>query len=109
MAAEPRGVIELACYEALANVACHAYAGRPAGVMELDAVYNHTPPGSPRMKVTVSDHGRWRHPAPDPDRLRGRGVAMIRFLSDTADIVGGDTGTTVRMSWDLSLESAIAS
>lgn len=107
--ADLRSAIELACYEALANVACHAYTGRAPGAMELAARYEHTPPGSPRMTVTVSDHGRWRPPAADPGQLRGRGVSMILSLSGTADIVGSDTGTRVRMSWDLSLPSAIAS
>jgi len=107
--ADPRGAIELACYEALANVACHAYAGRSVGVMELHATYDHTPPGPPRMTVAVIDHGRWLRPAPDPGELRGRGVPMIRSLSGSADIVGSETGTIVRMSWDLSLPSAIAS
>lgn len=108
VAAEHRGAIELACYEALANVACHAYTGRSTGVMELDATYDHTPPGSPRLTATVCDHGRWRPPAADPGPLRGRGVPMIRLLSGVVDIAGSDAGTTVRMSWDLSLTPAIA-
>ena len=104
-----RGAVELACYEAMANVVSHAYAGRSTGPMEMTAVYRHAPPGSPRMTVTVGDHGRWRTPVLDPTRLRGRGVAMIRSLSGAADIESSDAGTTVRMSWDLSLASAIAS
>lgn len=107
--ADSRGAIELACYEALANVASHAYVGRSPGVMELDAMYSHTPPAAPRMTVTVGDHGRWRPPSARPGRLRGRGVPMIRSLSGTAAIVGSDTGTTVRMSWNLARASALAS
>jgi len=108
VSADHRDAIELACYEALANVACHAYAGRSAGVMALDATYGHTPPGAPRMTVTVSDHGRWRSPTVRPGPSRGRGLRMIRSLSSATDITESDTGTTVRMSWDLSPASAMA-
>ena len=107
--AEHRVMIELACYEALANVACHAYTGRSAGMMELDATYEHASPGSPWVTATVCDHGRWQLPAAESGALRGRGVPMIRLLSGAVDIVGSDTGTTVRMSWDLSRTSALAS
>ena len=109
VAADLCGVIELACYEALANVACHAYAGRSVGTMVLDATYDHTLAGSPRMTVTVSDQGHWQTPAVRPGPSRGRGIRMIRSLSGAADISESDTGTTVRMSWDLSLTPAMAS
>ena len=107
--ADLRDTMELACYEALANAASHAYRGRPPGMMELDARYDDTPPEAPLMAITVVDHGRWRTPDADPDDSHGRGLPMIRSLAGAADIAGGDTGTTVRMWWDLSLESAIAS
>lgn len=106
--ADRRGAIELASYEALANVACHAYAGRSAGMMALDATYDQTPAGSPRMTVTVSDQGHWRSPAVRPGTSRGRGIPMIRSLSGVADITESDTGTTVRMSWDLAHTPATA-
>ena len=109
VSADLRGAMELACYEALANAACHAYSGRTPGEMELDARYDNTPPDAARLTITVTDHGRWRTPDDDPDDSHGRGLPMIRSLSGASEIVGSDTGTTVRMRWKLSLASAIAS
>jgi anti-sigma regulatory factor (Ser/Thr protein kinase) len=42
--------------------------------------------------VEVRDHGRWLEPTPSP--FRGRGLAMMRALSDTTVTVGTN-GTTV--------------
>jgi anti-sigma regulatory factor (Ser/Thr protein kinase) len=44
------------------------------------------------VTVEVRDHGRWLEPTPSP--YRGRGLAMMRALSDTTVSVGAH-GTTV--------------
>ncbi|HWD01771.1 MAG TPA: ATP-binding protein [Amycolatopsis sp.] len=99
---EDRGQdIVLASYEALANVADHAYAGA-TGLVDLEArVY------SDRVEVVITDHGRWRTPVGDlnPVSLRGRGLSLLRASADHADIargVDGVDGTVVTLAWMLS-------
>ncbi|MEC3982513.1 ATP-binding protein [Amycolatopsis sp. H20-H5] len=90
--------ISLASYEALANVADHAYNGTGAGVVDLDAVRHPD-----RVEVVITDHGRWRAPVHDPSpvSLRGRGLLLLRASADEADITAGDDGTVVTLRWDL--------
>src|SRR3954454_14647921 len=81
--------IGLASYEAMANAVTHAYPYGTIGPLELHA---RLVPGW--VVVTVTDHGR----RPDQPRA-GYGLELIRRLSDDAEVVRGDYGTTVRMSW----------
>ena len=69
------GDIVLASYEALANVADHAYDGAGPGVVDLDAAVHPD-----RIEVVIRDHGQWRTPVPDPRpvSLRGRGLLLLR-------------------------------
>ena len=89
--------ITLATYEALANVAAHAYPdghgwARLQARREGDAV-----------TVTVTDTG-CGIPATRPRvaGLRtsgGRGLLLIDQVTDQSDIDTGEKGTTVRMTW----------
>ncbi|WP_235190883.1 ATP-binding protein [Amycolatopsis rifamycinica] len=92
------GDIVLAAYEALANVADHAYDDAEPGVVDVDAAVH---PG--RLEVVITDHGRWRTPVPDPRpvSLRGRGLLLLRASADRADITPGPSGTVVTLTWDL--------
>jgi serine/threonine-protein kinase RsbW len=92
------GDIVLASYEALANVADHAYDGGEPGVVDVDAAAH---PG--RLEVVITDHGQWRLPLPDtqPVSLRGRGLLLLRASADRADITSGERGTVVTLTWDL--------
>ncbi|GHG32643.1 MULTISPECIES: ATP-binding protein [Amycolatopsis] len=92
------GDIVLASYEALANVADHAYDGVDGGLVDVDASVS---PG--RLEVVITDHGQWRTPVPDtrPVSLRGRGLLLLRASADRADITSGDSGTVVTLTWDL--------
>ncbi|WIV59221.1 ATP-binding protein [Amycolatopsis nalaikhensis] len=83
--------LQLAAYEAMANVAEHAYLGT-TGILEL-----HARSRGDRVIVTVADHGRWQ-PAPRPGLLHGRGLPLIRALAEQTVIETGD-GTTVTMTW----------
>src|SRR6202008_1961074 len=107
--------IGLACYEAMANTVVHAYPHGTVGPLELHARLD---PGA--VVVTVADRGRW-HDAEaeagaevggEPDmvsdvesgeqeeeRRGGRGLDLIRRLSDDSEVVRGEYGTTVRMRW----------
>lgn len=83
----------LAGYEALVNAAEHAY---PAGPGPVNLVAACDTDG--RVLVIVSDHGRWRPPPLDPGS-RGRGLLMIKTLSQRAEIQQSTHGTTVYMQW----------
>lgn len=90
--------IVLASYEALANVADHAYDGAAAGVVDLDAVVHPD-----RIEVVITDQGKWRTPVVDPRPVsaRGRGLMLVRASADRADISSGEAGTVVTLAWDL--------
>jgi serine/threonine-protein kinase RsbW len=96
LAPEDREALTLASYEAMANSVEHAYAGQVQGVLDLRAVRNDS-----RVTVTVTDYGQWKPPPIDPG-TRGRGLPLIRGLTQTADITPSEHGTTVTMSWPVS-------
>jgi len=83
----------LATYEALVNVADHAY---PDGSGDAWVEAEQFAPGE--LVVVVSDEGRWRQPPADPGR-RGRGMTMISALAEKVAVQRGDSGTTVVMHW----------
>jgi serine/threonine-protein kinase RsbW len=95
--------LTLAVYEAMANVVTHAYRGRPeGGVFDLHAVRSAD---RRQVTVTVTDFGRWqlKDVSESDDQLRtsGRGVQLIRALSDAAVIHTDARGTTIHMKWQL--------
>lgn len=88
----------LAANEALANAAEFAYrdAGQP-GTIGIRANYHAD---DQKLTVTVSDEGSWRVPEPQPaDRSRGRGIPLMRELSDALSIETSPGGTRVRLEW----------
>lgn len=89
------GVVDelvLVVYEAIANVVEHAYSSRSVGPgsMGLHARRTRT-----HALITVSDHGIWRTPA--PNRLRGRGIPLMRHLAQDLRIDRTPAGTLVRI------------
>jgi len=88
----------LAIYEALANTAEFAYLSSGfRGTMDLYAAHD---PAESALSVTVADRGRWRTaPSYPDDRSRGRGIALMKALSDRASIQTSTSGTTVRLVW----------
>lgn len=90
--------LTLATYEALANTAEFAYVSMGlTGTMDVRA--SHDPTES-TLTVTVADRGLWRTAPPTPgDRTRGRGIALMKALSDRASIQTSTDGTTVRLVW----------
>jgi serine/threonine-protein kinase RsbW len=87
----------LAANEALANAAEFAYlTSADAGSIGLRAEYN---PGDARLTVTITDSGLWHLPDAAA-RNRGRGIPLMRALSDRALIETSSQGTEVCLEWD---------
>jgi anti-sigma regulatory factor (Ser/Thr protein kinase) len=97
LAARHVEAVALATYEALANVAAHAYP-TGTGVLDVDAVYRTSPA---RVEITVTDYGQWSAPPEKRGEAGGRGLVLIRALADHTEVTPGDSGTTVRMTWIL--------
>lgn len=86
--------ILLATYEALANAAEHAYPDTPDGQINLEA----TKTGD-ELTITVRDAGTWKLPTTTTDPYRGRGLYMIRALTERNTIANSAHGTEVTMTW----------
>jgi serine/threonine-protein kinase RsbW len=90
--------IVLAVNEALANAAEFAYRTFPdAGTVSIEAQHSGAT-GS--LVVVVSDHGVWYDEDPVRSRTRGRGIPLMRALSDGATIERKPDGTRVRLRFD---------
>jgi anti-sigma regulatory factor (Ser/Thr protein kinase) len=85
--------IVLVVNEACSNSAEHAYRGREPGTMRVEAAL-----GDRHIHVKVSDSGSWKTPPADPG-TRGRGLLLMRTLSERVDLDGTAEGTTVGMSF----------
>lgn len=87
----------LAVNEALTNSAEFAYRGQQ-GTMTLQVHYDGT---SGNLIAEVSDRGTWRHvdPASQPN-TRGRGIPLMRALSDQTTISQMPDGTHVQMQFN---------
>jgi serine phosphatase RsbU (regulator of sigma subunit)/anti-sigma regulatory factor (Ser/Thr protein kinase) len=80
--------IALAASEAAANAIEHAYGGRD-GCFTVSCQRDDS-----QVCVTVRDSGRWRESRPYG---RGRGLAIMRALVDSADVHNDADGTTVSL------------
>ncbi|MEB3982761.1 SpoIIE family protein phosphatase [Mycobacterium sp. 663a-19] len=87
--------IVLVINEACTNCVEHAYRGHPVGSMLLEAKATD---GEIRARVT--DTGSWKKPAADPGNS-GRGLVLMRALSNAMEIDTSPTGTTVDISFRL--------
>jgi len=89
----------MALNEAVANVVDHAYLeadpGRYRKVRVL-AEQVRSPDGERRVRIEVTDSGRWR-PIPANPGHRGRGLAMMRACTEALDIEPTGAGTRVSM------------
>ena len=89
------GDIVLVVNEAASNCAEHAYRGRDPGRMHVEADM-----AGGEVHIRVADSGTWKTPPADPG-TRGRGLLLIRAVSDAVDLDGTDAGTTVEMTFRL--------
>lgn len=96
---ELAGDIVLVVNEACTNCVEHAYRGHAAGSMLLEADF-----ADARIRTRITDAGSWKPPAADPGNS-GRGLVLMRALSDAMDIHSTATGTTVDMSFHLPVEA----
>ncbi|UUO01881.1 SpoIIE family protein phosphatase [Mycolicibacterium novocastrense] len=81
--------------EACSNSVEHAYRGHDPGRMRVEAEIHDA-----AIHVRVADFGSWKPPPPDPG-TRGRGLSLIRAVSDRVDLDGTAAGTTVDMTFHL--------
>jgi serine/threonine-protein kinase RsbW len=90
----------LAINEALANAAEYAYVlANGPGTMDMYAEHD---PASEKLRVRICDHGLWwRRPVASPtSRTRGRGIPLMRALSDDVAIEASPEGTQVCLEWN---------
>ncbi|UMB69927.1 SpoIIE family protein phosphatase [Mycobacterium paraterrae] len=87
--------IVLAVNEAVANSIEHGYQGRKLGKVRLKGDND----GS-RIRIRIIDKGSWKPAATDPG-VRGRGLLLIRAVSDWLEMDCTPKGTTVDMSFSL--------
>jgi anti-sigma regulatory factor (Ser/Thr protein kinase) len=71
--------IVYAVSEAVSNVCEHAYHRQEAGTVQVAARVEHPSSSTRRVRVAVTDEGRWQHRAGRPF-TRGRGLRVIRAL-----------------------------
>ena len=83
--------IVLVVNEACSNSAEHAYRGQEPGTMRVQAALHDR-----HIHVKVADSGSWKTPPADPG-TRGRGLLLMRTLSEQVDLDGTAEGTTVGM------------
>jgi len=91
--------VVLAVNEAVANAAEYAYVtAEQPGAMHVLADYDGT---AATLTVTVTDEGAWRNVDPATTELsRGRGIPLMRALSDHAIVDSSDAGTRVCLEWN---------
>jgi PAS domain S-box-containing protein len=85
--------IVLVVNEACTNCIEHAYCGHPVGSMLLEAKATDG-----EILARVTDTGSWKTPAANPGNS-GRGLVLMRALSDSMVIDSSPTGTTVDISF----------
>lgn len=95
---ERRSDVVLAVDEALSNAAEFAYAGTAGGDVTLNVTYT---PCDARLDIEVADDGTWRETDPQAQSLsRGRGITLMRALSDYFTLDKRSDGTRVLMSFE---------
>ncbi len=85
--------IILVVSEACSNCVEHAYRGREPGRMRVEAEVRDG-----HVQIYVVDSGSWKTPPADPG-TRGRGLMLMRKVTDQVDVRGSDDGTTVEMKF----------
>jgi PAS domain S-box-containing protein len=87
--------IVLVANEACTNCVEHAYRGHQVGTMLLEVKAAER-----EIHGRVTDSGSWKTPAANPGNS-GRGLVLMRALSDAMEIDSSSTGTTVDITFRL--------
>ena len=87
--------IILVVNEACSNSVEHAYLGREPGRVRVEAEVRDG-----QVHICVVDSGSWKTPPADPG-TRGRGLLLMRKISDQVEVRGSDDGTSVEMTFRL--------
>jgi len=87
--------IVLAVNEACANSIEHGYRGRKPGKVLVEGENDGA-----QVHLRVTDNGSWK-PVPADPGIRGRGLLLIRAVSDWLEMECTPSGTTVDMSFRL--------
>jgi PAS domain S-box-containing protein len=87
--------IVLAVNEAAANSIEHAYRGHKPGTVRIEAENDGA-----QVHVRITDKGSWKPAAAGPG-IRGRGLLLIRAVSDWLEMDCTPSGTIVNMSFRL--------
>lgn len=91
------GDVLLATYEALANVAEHAYPPGGEGTFDLRA---ETLSDEGILIVSIVDRGAWKPEADNSRARRGRGLRLMHACSDSARVETGGEGTRIQLQWN---------
>ena len=81
--------------EACTNCVEHAYRGHDVGTMLLEVQS-----ADGEVRARIADRGSWKTPAADPGN-GGRGLVLMRVLSDTMELDCTPTGTTAAVNFRL--------
>lgn len=85
--------IVLVVNEACTNCVEHAYRDIDAGVIRMEARL-----AAEQIMVDIADSGMWRTPPANPGD-RGRGLTIMRAISDDVALKTSSEGTTVHLSF----------
>ncbi|MGO9383622.1 MAG: SpoIIE family protein phosphatase [Mycobacterium sp.] len=91
--------IVLVVNEACTNCVEHAYRGHRVGAMLLEVKT-----ADDEIRARVTDSGSWKTPAADPGNS-GRGLMLMRALSETLELDTTPTGTTVDVTFRIPTEA----
>lgn len=91
--------IVLAVNEACANSIEHAYRGHKPGKVRVEAENDGA-----QVRIRIIDAGSWKVAATNPG-TRGRGLLLIRAVSDWLELDCTSSGTAVDMSFRLSADT----
>ena len=97
---ELAGDIVLVVNEACTNCVEHAYGEDAVGTMLLDVEV-----AGGEVRTQITDRGSWKEPAANPGN-GGRGLILMRALSDSMKIDTGPAGTTADIVFRLPTGSA---
>ena len=98
----------IAVNEAVSNAVEHAYPGpnptqrhhnapdAPEVELSVSDATNDDDNGTHRLLVTVTDRGQWKLRSVSPG-FRGRGLQMMRALTDSVEVTATQSGTRVAM------------